>query len=442
MIKRSDIINGLNTIDQADFEHLINLLLDQGAFPDVMEENLFLEPFGINLKKHRTRKSPTRGDAELKSRGIIIEKSVNEDWGAKFKKDIAKNKGKSCKKFVFCTNQDANDKKIKFKKGNSIDYRDYCRGELGKSVECYIISQDEIVIRLENPKYFCIRRNILNIEGDFFCKPLTFLSNIQNNPNFQTKIDKKVLEEYAEELDKELILRPNSVFIVHNNDYRALLHSVGIWASHKIDSLIDSENVRRDYCFVEWSYQNCDLRGVDSKEISDEVESVIIIWDAHSIENLHDYTKFLKPNVSMVFVTETSLKDSNVLSQLNDYLKIPISEVHIDSIDLREVTKEEITQHESMIQNALDNEKTLMLKYESLIYFYSPVYLDKEEIMEKISHILNISMDKAIDLKNQLLKNDLAGVTGNIFWLKHSKVAKSNLDRFIGEGLFKIEDLI
>jgi hypothetical protein len=83
-----------------------------------------------------------------------------------------------------------------------------------------------------------------------------------------------------------------------------------------------------------------------------------------------------------------------------------------------------------------------MLRYEALVYFYSPFKLDDQQVISKVLAILKIDNTKLDQLKELLTKSDLAAITGRILWLKQPAVAKELLNDFISKDVISISDLV
>ena len=152
MVSEQHIIQKLKIIDQYNFELMINNLLHQGAFPEIVNLNASIEPIGVNIEKRRTRKSFPRSDTELITHGLKVESSVQEDWKSKFKGVIENNKDQPIKKFVFCTNQDIKSKQINID-GKKIDAEEYGRNNLNCK-DCFVIGQQLLILIFQNPAFF------------------------------------------------------------------------------------------------------------------------------------------------------------------------------------------------------------------------------------------------------------------------------------------------
>jgi len=210
--KEEQILRRLGVIDQYKFELMVANLLYQGAFLEIAGERTIVNQFGTNVLKQRTRKSNPRPDAEVQSEGLFIECSVQEDWAGKLIEVVTKNKGKHFSKFVFFTNQDTANKRLRIN-GNQVDPESYCSTELGCDYS-RVIGLSELALPMRDPKFFNIRRNFLNIDEDYFCSGAGY-SDILNYPMFKCATNKSELDKYAAIIDEG-----------ECREYRYLLHQM------------------------------------------------------------------------------------------------------------------------------------------------------------------------------------------------------------------------
>lgn len=439
MVSEQQIIQKLKIIDPYKFELMINNLLNQGAFPEIVDQNATIESFGVCIEKGRTRKSSPRSDSELITHGLNVESSVQEDWKSKFKKVIEDNKGKSIKKFVFCTNQDIRSKKINID-GKKIDAEEYGRNNLNCK-DCFVIGQQTLVLKLQNPVFFYIRRNFLNISDDFFCSVDGYKSILQQNSSLTSNFSRSEIERYANILSDKLTFDPKQTILLHNDDYLALLHTIAVWASGQVKK--DSPNaLSQDLCFIRWPRSIISLENISTSEINERIATIVFIWGAHEIDKLSEYLIFNKKNVMLVLVCKSAFKDK-VYDKLKSFGgSISIQDLYISEIDKREVSTKERETHQHKINNVVRSLTERLLKCEALIYFYSPFYPDDPKLKNKIRSILRINQTQLNQLFTLLKQNDLASKTGSILWLKQPIMAKKLLNDYINDGTFNIEEMV
>jgi hypothetical protein len=144
----------------------------------------------------------------------------------------------------------------------------------------------------------------------------------------------------------------------------------------------------------------------------------------------------------IVFVTKTSFKDT-VRSRLESFKgNIHVRDLSISDIDKRLVGPDEKAKHQGKIKTVVQELLDLMLKYEALVYFYSPFNQDDQQKIEKIMTVLHINVGELEQLKELLIKSDLAAITGKILWLKQPVVAKELLNDFINRDIIPVDTLV
>ncbi|MFC1928824.1 hypothetical protein ACFLXK_04390 [Chloroflexota bacterium] len=431
--REQQIIKRLKTIDQVHFEKMVNNLLYQGAFPEITYEGVVLGQFGTNIEKNRTIKSSPKADAEVNSQGLKIESSVEVDWRGKLKQVVQKNKSKPVRKFAFFTNQDVGTKQIKVD-GKETNAEDYSTGEL-ECEQSYLVGQKDLLLAMQDPNYFSIRRNYLGLDDDFFCS-VTEYDEILKRPSLRCDTDKLDLQRYGVMLKNALPFDYSRIVILHNDDYISLLHTISVWAN-----LIREDSHDIDVCFIKYPYKNVDIASVDGNEIDKTILTVIVVWGANEIDNISDFLRFTAENVMVVLVTPTAFREE-VLSRLKTFKgNIRIEEISIEAIDTRQVSREDKEKHQEKIKTVVSELLDLMLRYEALVYFYSPVNLDDEQKTNNIMTILEIDHAKLEQLRELLIKSDLAAITGRILWLKQPNVAKELLNDFITKDAISISSL-
>lgn len=439
MVSEQQIIQKLKIIDQYKFEWMISNLFNQGAFPEIVDQNASIEPFGVSIEKERTRKSFPRSDAELITYGLKVEISVQEDWKSKFKEVIESKKGQPIKKFVFCTNQDIKSKQINID-GKKVDAEEYGRNNLNCK-DCFVIGQQMLILILQNPAFFYIRRNFLNISDDFFCSVEEYKSILQQNSSLAINFSRSEIERYANILSDNLTFDPKQTILLHNDDYLVLLHTIAAWASEQVKK--DFPNtLSQDLCFIKWPRNIISLGNISTSEIDKRIATIIFIWGAHEIEKLSEYLMFDKKNVMLVLVFKSALKD-RVYNKLGSFGgSISIQDLCISEIDNREVSTKERETHQHKIDTVARSLTELLQKCEALIYFYSPFYPDDPKLKNKIKSILKINQTQLNQLFKLLLQNNFASKIGELLWLKQPIIAKELLNDYINDGTFHIEEMV
>ncbi len=434
--QEGQIIERLKIIDQYDFEEMVNSLVYQGAFPEIADADAFLEPFGTNVEKRSTIKSAPRADAEIRSRGLKIEKSTEEIWPNKLKQDVQKHKGEEIRFFAFFTNQDTGRKMIRVDR-KSVDAEGYINAELGCE-KSWVIGKNDLVLRMKDPKYFSIRRNYLNLADDFFCSASEYWEIIKRASSLKCETQQTDLDRYAAMLRDRLSFESSSIVILHNDDILTLLNVVGLWAINLKRE--QSQNI--DFCCIRWAYETLPIPSIDGREVDDRIPTIVLVWNAHEIKNLADILRFTAKNVMLVFVTKTGFLET-VRERIEVSIgNIEIKEVTIGDIDKREIGPGEKAIHQEKIKYVVQELIETMQRYEALVYFYSPFNIDDEQISQKIAKVLNIDVVELDQLRELLIKSDLGAITGRILWLKQPLVARELLSDFINDDTIPIVSLV
>ena len=441
MISEQHIIQKLKIIDQYNFESMIDSLLHQGAFPEIVNQNASLQPYGVNMENRRTRKSFPRADTELITHSLKVESSVQVNWKSKFKEVIENNKGQSIEKFVFCTNQDIHSAEINID-GKNIKAEEYGRNNLNCK-NCFVIDKQSLILILQNPAFFHIRRNFLDIPEDFFCSVEGYKRILQQNSSLalESNFPQSKIRRYANILSDKLIFEPKQIILLHNDDYLALLHSIAEWASGQVKK--DSPNtLSQELCFIRWPQNGINLENIITSEINEKIATIVFIWGAHEIQTLSEYLMLNKKNVMLVLVCKSAFKD-RVYDKLGSFGgSISIQDLFISEIDNREVSTKEHEMHQHKIDTLVESLKEYIKKCEALIYFYSPFYPDDSKLKNKIGSILKINQAQLDQLFILLKQNNLASKTGGILWLKQPIIAKKLLNDYINDGTFNIEEMV
>ena len=434
MVDPTKITAKLKVVDQYKFAALVDNLINQGAFPDISPAGVPVDSFGVNIEKQRTIKSPGRADSEIPSLGLKIETSVLEDWPKKLKKELDKYKANPPTKFAFISNQPLKTRQIRIA-GKNVKAEIHAKSELG-GAEIFLKGLNEICQALQDPKFFYLRRAYLQISDDIFCHPAQFLDELLVvNKYLKCTTPDAELEEIANTVDQEISLQPGTVVLMHNEDFHTLLHTLTRWANKKFLALNnDGEYIKEDFCILRWPSA---AKPLDRSEISQLVKTNILIWGMpHQLPNISEYLQFSSPKTSIIIVTKSGFEEE-LISKIKDYVP-DIQEVVLLAIDNRTVTPKEISAHESKIKLIVASTTDLLLRYEALIYIYSPVIVT-DGALDKIRTILSISASGEQQLRSTLIDNDLATLTGDVLWLHHPSVSRTLLKRYIEEGIFSID---
>jgi hypothetical protein len=442
MTTDADIGVKLQHIDQVVFSKLVSDLVYAGAYKEIVDEYSLVEAFGTSVEKERTIASAPFGDVEVRSSGLLIECSVDEEWKDKIKQDLkkyTKRKGEY-RKIAFFTNQLAGTKQIKIggKGAKNIDITEYVKSQTDCE-ECFLVDRRDLIQVLQQPKFFHIRRKYLAIESDFFVNPTSYLNEIKSNAAFSSVVEAPLLEGYVKELGTHVTFSPGGIYVIYNDEYGALLQTIGVWAEKEFLKNEGEVVIKRDYVFI--NHPQRYNRNADA-EISKNVETFIVIWGANSIENIVDYLMLNKQNTTLIFVCKQGFEDLNVIAPLQaSGGTVNPKKISIASIDTRTITEEDVLVHEQKISSYVEDTSKLLKKMEALVYYYSPLDMEDASIKEKMIKALNINETQFLAMKEHLVKSNLAGVTGTILWLQQPGIAKKLFEKMLDDGTFNLLDL-
>jgi len=437
MVNETQITDKLKRIDQTSFGRLVDGLLYAGAFHDIVPKHSFVESFGVNIDKQRTVKSAPFADTEIQTLDIKVESSVEVDWAAKFKREVAKYEGREVATFLFCTNQDTKTKRIRDGK-KSVSAIDYAKSKI-KTQNCIILGQRDLVGPLLHPDYFHVRRMFLDIEDDFLCSPAKYLEILRENPSFATEVASEELEGLSKEVESVMPFSPGTIYVLHSSEYITLLHSVGIWAEKALP--LSEEVGGIDYSFARWP--NSQTSPVPYEfELSKDAPTFVMVWRAHELENLSDHLVFHRKNGTIVFICQTGFLEGVVKKIRDSSGNIEPKVVTVASLDKREITPSEISVHEQKIDAFVKDTSESVLKLEALVYMYSPLRVDDKETQVKMAGLLKMDVNQLLALRQLLVDSDLASITGDILWLKQSGIARTLLDKYTEDGTFDLEQLL
>ena len=326
--KINTIIKSLENIDPASLHGLCDALISAGALiPEL--KNRPIDPTGWNPSKHHTIPSPADSIIQLEEGLCVLEYSRKEKWGNKLKRDVksikqwAERESQQLSQFIFITTRDIGTEKI-----NS---EESIKKELSQfNLQASVFGQKQLLNVLRNSSYFHIRKEWLKIPEDYFQS----LKSFESRHIKQAKDHHIYLREFVEDS-----LRQKSIDALKNftsrTDLRILLiHSQGGIGKTRfaLESLKRTEE--------ETAVPNINILFNHKKkevnidevipEISEEQESLIVLDDAHLIDNLSDFTNILseRPRAKIILITRSTSKES-----VRDAIGYPIEELELTPLD-------------------------------------------------------------------------------------------------------------
>ena len=331
--KTTSIIKALENIDAASLHGLCDGLVFAGALIPNLKGKL-IHPKGWNPGKHHTIRSREDSLIELGEGVCVLEYSRDENWRRKLKRDVESVRkltdktGQRLARFIFITTRDIGNRKIG-RGEERLTPEEYIRKEFSQfSVEPHVFGQKDLLIPLQNSDYFYIRRRWLNIPDDYFLSLESFDSRHINQAQDRhiylktyvqgtgRKESIKALEDFANQTEKR-------VLVIHSQG--------GIGKTRFV-----LESLKR----VKEQTENIDIlfnrkqTYVDADqvipEISADQESLIVLDDAHLIDNLTDFANILleREHAKMILITRSTASES-----VEPAIGYPAEEIELTSLD-------------------------------------------------------------------------------------------------------------
>ena len=333
-LKLNSIIKALENIDSASSHGLCDDLIYAGALLPELKHNA-PDSAGWNPAKHHTISSPADNAIELEGGLCVLEYSREENWVRKLKSDVksiqqwADKESHVLVRFVFITTRDIGSKELDDGEGNMLSPREYIRKKLCRfNVQANVFGQKSLLVALQNSDYFYIRRRWLNISDDYFQSLKSFeLYHIK-----QAQDRHIYLEKFVKTSSRKHSINAFEKFVVKTDVRVLLIHSQGgigktrfvlealkrvkEWAGN-IDVLF---NQRRRHTNVDEVIP----------EISEDQESLIVIDDAHILDNLVDFKKILlkKNRAKLVLITRSTAKES-----VKQQISYPMEELELTPLN-------------------------------------------------------------------------------------------------------------
>ncbi len=334
--KINTIIKSLENIDSASLHGLCDALISAGALiPEL--KNRPINPTGWNPSKHHTIPSPADSIIQLEEGLCVLEYSGEEKWGNKLKRDVrsikqwAERESHKLARFIFITTRDIGNKRINSENQQKLFPEEFIKEELSQpNIQAAVFGQKQLLNVLMNRNYFPIRRRCLNIADDYFQS----LKSFELYHAKQAKARHIYLEKFVESP-----LRQTSINVIKDftkkPDVRVLLvHSQGGIGKTRfvVESLKRTEEETAvsstDILFNQrQKYVNLDEI---MSEIFEEQESLIVLDDAHLIDNLTDFARILseQQHTKIILITRSTAKES-----VKQEIGYPVEEVELPSLD-------------------------------------------------------------------------------------------------------------
>ncbi len=198
------------------------------------------------------------------------------------------------------------------------------------NLKAFVFGQKQLLNALMNSDYSYIRRRWLDIPGDYFQSLKSFESRYIK----QTKDHHIYLKEFVEDSLRQKSIDALKDFTCRTDLRILLIHSQGgigktRFALESLKRLKEEATVPNiDILFN----QRKEYVNIDEviPEISEEQESLIVLDDAHLIDNLPDFTNVLSQRyrAKIILITRSTAKES-----VKHAIGYPVEEVELTSLD-------------------------------------------------------------------------------------------------------------
>ena len=394
--KIKSILLALKTIEPAKLEQLCADLLPAGALRAEWKDKPIWMP-GSSLEKNATLPYPVDGIIEMPEGLWVLQCSRQEKWVSKIKADVesvnqwAEKQSRPLLGMIFITTRDIKKPKTVRCGVMKLLPAEYVKKELSphnSQIQAFVFGQEDLLRVLRNRKFFDIRKEWLNIPEDYFLSLKSFksyhfnqardrhiyLKSFVSGPVIQERI--KMLEDFVSRTDKKVLLIHGRAGI---GKTRFVLESLrGVKKQVKnVDILFNQRKTRAN---------------VDEiiTEIPEDRNSLIVLDDAHLIDNLTDFAKILlhRKRAKMILIVRPTAREAVVQAIGN-----PTDQIELTPLD----TDASIELLKSNLKSALVDES---LKCAAEICDGNPL------LIGIIAHLINnTEVESLADVK----KHDLVG---------------------------------
>ena len=333
-LKLNAIIKALENIDSASLHSLCDDLIYAGALvPDLKHKSI--QPAGWNPSKHHTIPSPADSIIELDDGLCVLEYSRQEDWSGKLKKDVAsikrwvKSESYNLVRFVFVTTRDIGIKKIRGSTGKKLTPKKFIEQEFANfDIQAFVFGQKDLLVPLQNSNYFYIRRKWLKMPEDYFQSLESFESaHIKRSQRRHI-----YLQKFVEDSSRQKDINALEEFIEKADATLLLIHAYGgIGKTRFVLETLKRLNERTTNIDI---LLNQGKHSVDVDEVIPEIsqdrKSLIVLDDAHLIDNLRDFEKILidRDYAKLILITRSTAQES-----VKQRINCPAEELELTPLD-------------------------------------------------------------------------------------------------------------
>ena len=333
-LKLNSIIKALENIDSASSHGLCDDLIYAGALLPELKHNA-PDSAGWNPEKHHTISSPADNAIELEGGLCVLEYSREENWVRKLKSDVksiqqwADKESHVLVRFVFITTRDIGSKELDDGEGNMLSPREYIRKKLCRfNVQANVFGQKSLLVALQNSDYFYIRRRWLNIPEDYFKSLKSFESD-----HIKQALERHIsLKKYVESPFRQASINALENFALRSDIRVALVYSQGgIGKTRFVLEVLKRVRKRAEDIDILFNQKEKHVN-VDEviPEISEGQKSLVVLDDAHLIENLTDFAKIFqeKHRARFILITRSAARES-----VKQEIGYPVKEIELAHLD-------------------------------------------------------------------------------------------------------------
>ena len=312
-IKTHSIIKALETLDPTSFEQLCSDLVYAGALiPHLKQKPISLT--GSNLAENHTVRSPQDAVIRLEEGIWVFEYSRSKRWKDKFKREVAKLAEQECQQvagFVFVTTRHIADERINCGGKLKLTPEEFVQKKLKRpKIKAYVFGQNDLLRVLRNKEYSNIRREWLNIPEDYFQSLESFESN-----HIKQAQDRHIyLQEFVKAPSRQQCFVALKEFVVKTDRRVLLIHSPGgIGKTRFVVEALKQVKSRTENIDILFNQRKTRV-DVDAviPELSEGQPNLVVLDDAHLIENLMDFEKILSERdyAKFILVTRSTARES------------------------------------------------------------------------------------------------------------------------------------
>ena len=334
--KINSIITALETIEPTTFEQLCADLLLAGALRAKWKDNL-IQMRGSNLVKNTTIPYPVDGIIDIPEGLCVLQCSTQEDWVSKLKDDVksvkrwAEKQSRQLVGMIFITTRHIGNREIGNRGEEKLLPEEFVKKELSQfntQVEAYVFGKEDLLRVLRTTKYFGIRKEWLNIPEDYFLSLKSFKSCHRN----QAQGRHIYLKTYVQGTDREESIKALENFVSQTDKRVLLIHAQGGMGKTRfvLEFLkrLEKQNPNIDILFN----KRRKYVSVDEviPEISSDRESLIVLDDAHLIDNLTDFSKILsdRSHAKLILITRSTASES-----VKQSIRYPTEEIELTPLE-------------------------------------------------------------------------------------------------------------